>query len=78
MHKIQEVERAFGRKGRGVISVRWLLQGYRRWGKAFNSLVVFFMRVANTAADIHVRVRARKDNVEEYLWDRRSTKLDGW
>ena len=40
MQKIQEAERAFGRQGGGVIGVRWLLQGYGRRGKTFNSLVV--------------------------------------
>ena len=39
--KIQEAETAFGRRGGGVIGVRWLLQGYRRRGKASSSLVVF-------------------------------------
>ena len=76
--KIQQEETAFGRKGGGVIGVRWLLQGYRRRGKAFSSLVVFLKRAVATATDMHVRVRGRKHKVEEYLWDRRSTKLDGW
>ena len=65
--KIQEAERAFGRKGGGVIGVRWLLQGYRSRGKAFSSLVVFLKRAVTTAADMHVRVRGRKHKVEEYL-----------
>ena len=76
--KIQEAERAFGRRGGGVIGVRWLLQGYRRRGKMFSSLVVFVKRAVQTAADMYVRVRGRKHKVEEYRWDRKSTKLDGW
>ena len=75
---IQEAERAFGRRGGGVIGVRWLLQGYRRRGKAFSSLVVFVKRAVQTAADMYVRVRGRKHKVEEYKWDSKSTKLDGW
>ena len=73
-----DAERAFGRKGGGVIGVRWLLKGYRRRGKAFSSLVVFLKRVVTTATDMYLRVRGRKQKVEEYLWDRRSTKLNGW
>ena len=76
--KIREVERAFGRRRGGVIGVRWLLQGYRRWGKTFSSLVVVVKRAVETAADMYVRVRGRKHKVEEYKWDRKSTKLDGW
>ena len=45
MQKIQEVERAFGRREGGVIGVLWLLHGYRRRGKTFSSLVVFVKRV---------------------------------
>ena len=41
---MQEVKRAFGRKGREVIDVHWLLQPYRRRGKAFSSLVSFFSK----------------------------------
>ena len=77
-HKIQVVERAFGRRGGGVIGVRWLLQGYRRRGKTFSSLVGFLKRAVQTAADMYVRMRGRKHKVEEYKWDRKSTKLDGW
>ena len=76
--KIQEVERAFVRRGGGVIGVRWLLQGYRRRGKTFSSLVIFVTRAVQTAADMYVRVRGRKHKVEEYKWDRKSTKLDRW
>ena len=76
--KIQGVERAFVRRGGGVIGVRWLLQGYRRRGKTFSSLVVFVKRAVQTAADMYVRVRGRKHKVEEYKWHRKSTKLDGW
>ena len=76
--KIQEAERAFGRRGGGVIGVRWLLQGYRRRGKAFSSLVVFVKRAVQTAADMYVRIRGRKHKVEEYKSDRKSTKLEGW
>ena len=49
---IEEVERAFGRKGGGVIGVRWLLQQHRRRGKAFSSLVVFLKRAVPTAQSI--------------------------
>ena len=76
--KIQEAERAFRERGGGVIGVRWLLQGYRRSGKTFTSLVVFVKRAVQTAADMYVRIRGRKHKVEEYKWDRKSTKLDGW
>ena len=76
--KIQEVERAFGRRGGGVISVRYLLQGYRRRGKTFSLLVVCVKSVVQTAANMYVRVRGRKHKVEKYKWDRKSTKLDGW
>ena len=64
--KIQDVERAFGRRGGGVIGVRWLLQGYRRRGKAFSSLVVFVKRAMQVAADMYIRIRGRKHKVEEY------------
>ena len=76
--KIQEAERAFGRWGGGVIGVRWLLQGYRRRGKTLSSLVVFMKRAVQTAIDMNVRIRGRKHKVEEYKWDRKSTKLDRW
>ena len=49
---IQEVQRAFGRKGEGVIGVRWLLQQHRRRGKAFSTLVVFLKRAVPTAQSI--------------------------
>ena len=65
-HKIQEIERAFGRRGGGVIGVRWLLQRNRRRGKTFSSLVVFVKRAVQTAADMYVRLRGRKHKVEEY------------
>ena len=68
--------RAFGRRGGGVIGVQWLLQSYRRRGKTFSSLVVFVKRAVQTAADMYVRVKGRKHKVEEYKWDRKSTKLD--
>ena len=76
--KILEVKWAFGRNGGGVIGVRWLLQGYRRRGKEFSSLVVFLKRAVQAAADMSIRVRGRKHKVEEYKWDRMTTKLDGW
>ena len=68
---IQEVERAFGRKGGGVIGVRWLLQQHRRRGKAFSSLVVFLKRAVGTAKSMYVKMRGRKHMVEEYEWGRR-------
>ena len=47
--KLQEVEVACMTKGGGVIGVRWLLKGSRRWGKAASSLVDFTKReVPNT------------------------------
>ena len=76
--KIQEAERAFGWRGGGVIGVQWLLRGYRRRGKAFSSLVVFVKRAVQTAADMYVRITGRKRKVEEYKWDRKSTKLAEW
>ena len=63
--KIQEAERAFRRRGGVVIGVRWLLQGYRRRGKTFSSLVVFVKSAVPTAVDMYVRVRGRKHKVEE-------------
>ena len=71
--KIQEVERAFGRRGGGVIGVRWLLQDYRSRGKAFNSLVVFVKMAVQAATDMYISVKGRKHKVEEYRWDRKST-----
>lgn len=70
---IQEVERVFERKGRGVISVRWLLQQHMRRGKAFSSLVFFLKRAVPTAKSRYVKIRGRKHMVEEYEWGRRSS-----
>ena len=64
--KIQEVKRAFGTKEDGVIGVRWLLKGSRRWGKAASSLVVFTKRAVLTAIEMYVRMRGRKHTVVEY------------
>ena len=47
--RIQEVERVFGRKGRVVIDVRWLLQPHKRRGKAFSSLVGFLSQMIRIA-----------------------------
>ena len=60
------MERALGRKGGGVIGVRWLLQQYRRRGKAFSSLVVFLKGAVPTAQSMYVKMRGRKHRVEEY------------
>ena len=78
--RIQEVERAFGRKGEGVIGVRWLLQQHRRQGKAFSSLVVFLKRAVGTAESMYVKMRGRKHMVEEYEWGRRPSHwaAEGW
>ena len=35
-------------------------------------------RAVQAAADMYVRIRGRKHKVEEYRWDRKSTKLDRW
>ena len=50
----------------------------RRRRKTFSSLVVSVKRAVQTAADMYVRIRGRKHKVEQYRWDRKSTKLDGW
>ena len=78
--RIQEVERAFGRKGGGVIGVRWLLQQHRRRGKAFSSLAVFLKRAVGTAESMYVKMRGRKHMVEEYEWGRRPSHwaAEGW
>ena len=41
-------------------------------------LVVFVKRAVHAGADMYVRVRGRKHKVEEYRWDRKSMKIDGW
>ena len=78
--RIQEVERAFERKGGGVIGVRWLLQQHRRRGKAFSSLVVFLKRAVGTAESMYMKMRGRKHMVEEYEWGRRPSHwaAEGW
>ena len=68
---LQEVERAVGRKGGGVIGVQWLLQQHRRRGKAFSSLVVFLKWAVPTAQCMYVKMRGWKHIVEEYEWERR-------
>ena len=40
-------------------------------------MVVFVKRAVQAAADMYVSIRGRKHKVEEYKWDRKSTKLDG-
>ena len=65
--KIQEVERAFGRKEGGVIGVRWLLGIDRKRRKTFSSLVVFFKRAVPTAESMYVKSRGRKHMVDKYL-----------
>ena len=76
--KIQEVERAFGTKGGGVIGVRWLLKDSRRWGKAASSLVVFTKRAVPTAVEMYVRMRGRQHTVVEYEWDRGPGRVAPW
>ena len=78
--RIQEVERAFGRKGGEVIGVRWLLQQYRRRGKAFSSLVVSLKWAVGTAESMYVKMWGRKHMVEEYKWGRRPSHwaAEGW
>ena len=76
--KIQEVERAFGTKGGGVIRVRWLLKGSRRWRKAASSLVVFTKRAVPTAIVMYMRMRGRKHMVVEYEWDRGPGRVAPW
>ena len=53
-------------EGGGVIGVRWLLQQYRRRGKAFSSLVVFLKRAVGTAETMYVKMRGQKHMIEEY------------
>ena len=77
-HKIQEVERAFGGKGGGVIGVRWLLHYSRRRGMAASSLVVFLKRAVPTALEMAVRMRGRKYKVVEYDWGRKRTEVATW
>ena len=78
--RLQEVERAFGRKGGGVIGVRWLLQQHRRRGKAFSSLVVFLKRAVGTAESMYIKMWGRKHMVEEYECGRRPSHCaaEGW
>ena len=64
--RIQEVGRAFRRKGGEVISVRWLLQQHSRSGKAFSSLVAFLQRVVGTAESMYIKMRGWKHIVEHY------------
>ena len=78
MHKIREVERAFGGKGGGVIGVRWLLHYSRRRGKAASSLVVFLKRAVPTALEMAVRMRGRKYKVVEYDWGRKRAEVATW
>ena len=77
---IQEVERAFGRKGEEFIGVRWLLQQHRRRGNAFSSLVVFLKRAVPTAQSMYVKMRGRTHIVEEYKLGRRPSHwaAEGW
>ena len=77
--KIREGERAFGKKGGGVIGCRWLLQWNRIKGKTSSSMVVFLRRAVPTATDMWVRMRGRKHTVEEYEWGRKgSGPVGGW
>ena len=62
-HKMREVERAFGGKGRGVIGVRWLLQWNRIKRKTASSLVVYHKRAVPTALGCLSGFRA-----ESKLW----------
>ena len=39
-HRSRDMEKAFGRRGGGVIGMRWLLQWGRRRGRSFTSMVV--------------------------------------
>ena len=64
------MEKAFGRKGGGIIGMRWLLQWGRTRGRSFTSMVVYLRRAIPTAEDMYVRVWGRRHKVEEYQWDR--------
>ena len=77
---IQEVETSFGRKGGGVIGVRWLLQQHRRRERAFSSLVVISKRAVATAQSMYMMMRGRNHIVEEYGWGRRHSHwtMEGW
>ena len=77
--KLREVERAFGKKGGGVIGCRWLLQLNRRKGKTSSSMVVFLRLAVPTATDMWVRMKGRKHTVEEYESGRKGTSPGkGW
>ena len=77
--KIREVERAFRKKGGGVIGCRWLLQWNRRKRKTSSSMVVFLWRAVPTAIDMWVRMRDRKHTVEKYNWGMKgSDPVGGW
>ena len=66
--KIQEVERAFGRKDVGLISVQQLLSFDKSRKKAFSSLMAFLKRIVPTTKTMYIKVRGRKHIVKEYMW----------
>ena len=53
VHRSREMEKAFGRRGGGVVGMRWLLQWGRRRGRrrgrSFTSMVVYLRRAIPTA-----------------------------
>ena len=75
-YRSREMEKAFGRKGGGVIWMRWLLQWSRRRDRSFTSMVVYLRRVIPTAEAMYVRVWGRRHRVEEYQWDRQPRQLE--
>ena len=78
VHKIREVERAFGGRGGGVIGVRWLLQWSRQVGKTASSLVVFLRQDVPAGENMYVRMRGRRYSVEEYEWGRKVASSAAW
>ena len=72
------MEKAFGRRGGGVVWMRWLLQWGRRRGRrrgrSFTSMVVYLRRAIPTAEVMLVHVWGRRHRVEEYSISELATK----
>ena len=63
---MQEVERAFGRKGWEVIDMRRLLQPHKRRGMVFSSLVGFLNKAIEIAKIMNMKKSGQKHIVEKY------------
>ena len=61
---MQEVGRAFGRKGGVVIDVYWLLQLHKRRGRAFSSLVGFLSKTIGIAKGMDIKKNGQRHIVE--------------